>query len=121
MYCIAPDPESHTKVALLPNKIAPGAGVTIFAADGGMTVKNAIVVRLTEPVVAATVSGNVPNGEFEPVAIASDVVPEPDRLAGLKLATAPVGRPEMLKTTAPVVFAAVTASEYVAFPPGPVD
>jgi hypothetical protein len=59
-------------------------------------------VWLNAPLLAVTVSDEVPAGVLLPVSTVMVVDPLPVTVVGLKLAVAPAGRPEALKLTVPV-------------------
>jgi hypothetical protein len=70
--------------------------------DDEVTTSDAPVVWLSVPLVAVTVSDELPSGVPLPVFTVMVVDPLPVTVVGLKLAVAPVGSPEVLKLTVPL-------------------
>jgi hypothetical protein len=67
-----------------------------------VTTSEAPALWLNVPLVAVTLSDEVPAGVPLPVFTVMVVDPLPVTVAGLKLAVAPAGRPEALKLTVPL-------------------
>ena len=89
-----------------------------------MTVREAEIARLSEPLLAVTVKYDVPVVETGDSEIFRRVSPDALTMSGLNVAVAPVGRPVTLaglKVTAPVKpLVGFTFTAYVAKPVEPV-
>jgi hypothetical protein len=85
--------------------VAEAGEAEIVKSDPGVaafTVSGTASVCVIAPLVAVTVSDELPAGVEAPAVIVSVVVPLPVMLAGLKLAVAPAGSPVTDNATAPL-------------------
>ncbi len=109
LYCETATPQPQTKVAEPPERVELAVGLITEAGVGAIvlfTVRDALAVRASEPLLPVTAKLDVPLGVVGDNDTVRTLTPDPAMLDGLKLQVPPAGKPvtpfRLLKLTDPV-------------------